>query len=112
MSEDNIPKLSLEEKAKLFDLIATEGNIYCIWWNMNDVFGYACAEYEGMDDYDLDRMSPLMLEYGHDALVAYAAVKKKSTPIDCKCNHKNENYYKAIKLVRALRLDDKYFMSD
>jgi hypothetical protein len=80
--------------------------------NMNDTFGYACAESVTFDVSDLNRMVPILARYGQDALTAYAAVKTNRTPIDCRCNHKNDRYRAAKVEIEAARLDDWYFCRD
>ncbi len=44
--------------------------------NMNDIFGWACADCEQVDADDMVRMLPLMHDYGTDILIAYVAVKR------------------------------------
>lgn len=108
--EDFISNMSVEDKAKAFDVLAEN----CIKFTamMSDTFMYACADSEELGEYDLDRLAPLLVKYGNDALVAYAAVKRKAEPIDCKCNHKNDNYYAAKKEIEALAKVDEYFPGD
>lgn len=105
---DRIPAMTDSDKAKVLDVLGESCFGFLI--SMNDTFAFACADVEQMSDYDLDRMAPLIAEYGHDALVAYAAVKRKAEPIDCRCNHKNERYRTAKKIVELIKGNDEHFM--
>lgn len=78
--------------------------------NMSDTFAFATADGEEMDMMDFDKMIPLILKYGYDALVAYVAVKRGQEPIDCSCNHKNERYCAAKAEIEKMKGTLKYFM--
>lgn len=49
--------------------------------NMNDVFGFGCADAENMPVEDIKHVLPLFNQYGYDALLAYAAVKRGGDPL-------------------------------
>lgn len=85
---------------------------YCdsVSLNMNDTFAFASGDCEEMSEYDLQIMLPVILKYGADALVAYAAMARCQEPITCSCNHKNKNYYAAKKEIEAFIVANKYFM--
>lgn len=97
-----------EEKVKALQTVLNGS--FCFVLNMNDTFGFACAESEemGVDDFEL--MVPIIAKYGHHALIAYAAVKKKVEPIHCKCGHDAEPYRQARVEVEELKAKNDYFM--
>lgn len=45
--------------------------------NMNDTFGYASADSVEISYWDLQKLKKLYAEYGQDAFIAYAALKKR-----------------------------------
>jgi hypothetical protein len=75
---------------------------------MSDTFAFACADAEEISDYDFEKIAPIVAKYGHDALVAYVAVKRKAEPISCRCDHKNDKY-KAAK-AEIEKINDEFFM--
>ncbi len=79
--------------------------------NMNDTFGFATADVEEMDSEDFERMVPVIARHGRAALVAYAAVKRRAEPIDCKCNHRSDAYRAARKEIEAIKARNPYFMA-
>jgi hypothetical protein len=96
-----------EEKAKAFEVLL-EGSKYFVL-NMNDTFSFACGDSEEMPTEDFGLMAPLIAKYSHDALTAYAAVRRGAEPIDCRCNHKNERYYAAKKEIERLKAEHPNF---
>lgn len=49
--------------------------------DVNDTFAYACSDEERMDWDDFLDVIPMIKEYGCDALIAYAALKRGCDPI-------------------------------
>lgn len=80
--------------------------------NMNDTFGFACADMETFDVDDFELMVPIINKYGYHALTAYVAVKRKAEPIHCKCNHDGPEYKAARAEVEKIYQDNEYFMLD
>jgi len=88
-------------------------NTYHVEVNMNDTFGYACAESEDLDGDDLLDLVPFIQEYDWDAVVALVAIKqevyygKRPDPI------RNSGSYKDVlsKLYKALddSKDERFF---
>lgn len=72
--------------------------------NVNDTF-YAAGDCEKVPMYAIERIENLLVQYGHDALVALVAVKRGIDPMDCRCNHKNENYWKAKAEIEKLLIE-------
>ena len=99
-----LPTYSPQEELKAYKTLI-EGS-WEISLLMNDTFGFACADSESMSDMDVEPMIPIIAEYGRDALVAYAAVKRGQEPITCSCNHKNERYQAAKVKIEALKAAD------
>ena len=72
----------------------------CFWVeaNMNDTFGFACADSERIKFDDIVCLLPLIHRYGHHVLTAYAAIKRtekagqRVDPISCRCCHDGEEY--------------------
>ena len=83
-----------EEKLKALKVII-EG---AFWFelNMNDTFAFACADSEEMCPLDFEKIIPVIAEYGHDALTAYAAFKRDAEPEGPSLN---DNYKKARVLI-------------
>ena len=79
--------------------------------NMNDTFGFACAESVTFNTGDFERMVPLLVKYGRDALTAYAGVKTNRVPMKCRCCHDNDNYKAARHEIEAIKAGDVYFCS-
>jgi hypothetical protein len=55
-------------------LIKSSG--YGLELNMNDVFGWGCADSETLEDGDALELIPIIQRYGSTALVAFASVKR------------------------------------
>jgi hypothetical protein len=88
--------------------VAVRGG-HSVLLNMNDTFAFASADVEEISTDDILTAAPIFAKYGNDALTAYAAVRRGYEPIDCRCNHKNDNY-KAAKLeIEELKKTEKYF---
>jgi len=97
-----------EEKLTAYKMLI-DGAVW-IDLNMSDTFAFATTEGERMDATDVEKMLPLILKYGHKALIAYAAVVRKAEPIQCKCNHADESYHAAKREIEEMRKVDEYFM--
>ena len=78
--------------------ILIEGSHYFAL-NMNDTFAYACADVEEMVPEEFEKIIPIIAKYGHDALTAYAAYKRHTEPIHCKCCHDGPEYQEAKKAI-------------
>lgn len=88
------------------------GGSFSLNLNMNDTFGFACADCETFDVDDLEPMIPLINRYGRHALTAYVAVKRKEEPIHCSCNHDGPEYRAARKEIEKIYAENEYFMLD
>ena len=97
-----------EEKAKALDVLL-EGS-FSFQLDMNDTFAFACGDSEEMWTSDFPLMAPIIAKYGHDALRAYAAVKRAAEPIVCGCNYRNERYYAARREIEAIQERNPDFM--
>lgn len=75
--------------------------------NMNDTFAYATADAEYMPVEDLAPMLPVLAEYGHDALTAYAALRRGAEPI--RRLRERQGYLAARAEVETLRAADPDF---
>ncbi len=96
-----------EREKALEQLLKSTGYIMLC---MNDTFAFATAEGEPMAPKDFELMVPIIARYGHNAFVAYAAVKNNVEPISCRCNHINEQYYAAKKEIEEIKKSNEYFM--
>lgn len=64
--------------------------------NMNDTFGYACADSEEISVSELIEVRDIWKKYGHHGLTAWSAVKRNVDPID-EC--KSEQYTLTMKEI-------------
>lgn len=98
------------EKIKAMEVLLDA--VFEVTLSMNDTFAFSSGDAETMSTDDFEQLIPIIAKYGHDALVAYAAVKRKAEPISCRCNHKNEQYYAAKKEIEELKKTAEYFMDE
>lgn len=84
-------------------------NQFWIVLNMNDTFGWACADAEQMPVEDLKKFLPIYKKYQHDATNAYAAVKRGCDVMDHP-KLRTPNYYLAKAEIEQIKQGDKYFM--
>lgn len=77
--------------------------------NMNDTFGFACADAEEMPTYDLKHVVPLYQQYGNDALTAYAAVKRGCDVMEDP-RLRTQGYYDAKAKLQVLKANIPFFM--
>ena len=78
--------------------------------NMNDTFGYGCADGVYMDSGDAAYMLPVIAKYGLDALTAYGVIRGcglKGQPIKELCT---DEYHKAREEIIELMKKHKYFI--
>lgn len=82
--------------------------------NMNDTFHYASADCESMPADDVETLLGVLSEYKHEALTAYAAVKRGYDPTIARlCTPKFYAAKEAIlALKRALVLDGDTFAAE
>jgi hypothetical protein len=99
----NRTRATPEQAAKAREVVV-DGS-YAFRLNMNDTFGFACADGEEMDDYDFELLMPIIAKYGRHALVAYVSVKRKAEPMHCPCGHDGHEYKSARAEIEALKRD-------
>lgn len=63
------------EQLRAFKKLVCDGTFWVVL-NMNDTFGPASADAEEMPVEDIQHVLPLFMQYGMDALNAYAAVRR------------------------------------
>lgn len=99
-----------EELARLqaFGELVMDGS-FQITLNMNDTFAFASADAEDMPTYDIKHVVPLFQQYGHDALNAYAAVKRGYDVMDDP-SLRTSGYYDAKAKLLVLKSNIPYFM--
>ena len=49
--------------------------------NMNDTFGYACADVGEVSDLDYIDLLPIIQNYGYSAVIAYEAIRRGYAPL-------------------------------
>lgn len=52
-----------------------------LWLNMNDVFAYACADTEQVEDADIQTVYAIWKEQGSDGVIDWVAQKRGEQPI-------------------------------
>lgn len=68
--------------------------------NMNDTFYYACADSACIGTEELESLEPVIELYGHDAFVAYEAIRRGHDPqIPQRCN---EKFFSAKKMIMEI----------
>lgn len=76
--------------------------------NMNDTFGYACADAGELGAYDRIKLTPIIAKYGDDALNAFEAVKRGYDPIPPRIN---ENFKAAKAAILEAKAKDPLVLS-
>lgn len=104
--------MTSEEQQELRDLralqsIVLEGSFHVVL-NMNDTFGWACSDAEEMPVEDIVHMVPLFQQYGHDAINAYAAVKRDCDAMDHP-QVRTQKYWDAKEKIKVLKANIPYF---
>ncbi len=103
-------KLSKQEKEDCLELLlnevinlsAREEMVRC-WLQMNDTFGFACADGEDIEVKDFEIILHLWRKYGYDGLIAWAAHKRSDTPLESLLT---KDYLMALNEVERLYRDD------
>lgn len=90
---------------RAFKNMVLEGGFWLVV-NMNDTFGYACADAEEVPVEDLVHIRPLYQQYGPDALNAYSSVKRK---VDVLKELRSPGYYDAKEKIQMLKATIPYF---
>lgn len=75
--------------------------------NLNDTFYYASADAETIEDDDSEELIPYIKKYGHDAIVAYVAIKRDHDPIIPQ--HITKDFKAAKKELKELAKDGTIF---
>jgi hypothetical protein len=91
----------MTDKEKAIETIL-EGS-FSFTLNMNDTFGFACADAEDMSVDDFEELIPIIAKYGHYALTAYVAVKRDAEPIHCSCGHDTKPFQDAREEIKAIK---------
>lgn len=69
--------------------------------NMNDTFGYGCADIEDLTFFELEKILPIYEKYGDDALTAFACVKRGEGCMPIK-ERQNANFSKALVEIKNI----------
>lgn len=104
------PNLTRDQVIQAMDILL-DGS-HWVELNMNDTFGFACADSERMYIHDFSEIIPTIVRWGHKALIAYAAVKRGQEPITCKCRHNKDGYEEAKSEILAEKNRNEYFMDE
>lgn len=83
-------------------LLKMVNSFFKVSMNMNDTFGYGCADSENMDGEDIEEIFPLFEKYGFSTLAAYASVKRGYLPIK---ERQTEDFFKAKEEIEKLAKD-------
>lgn len=92
----------IEAELKAYKLLV-ESSDYGLELNMNDIFGWGCADSETLSGEDAEELIPIIQKYGFTALIAYVSVKRQGAipqgPVlkDCK-----KDFYSAQKEIQTL----------
>lgn len=99
------PKPKPEENKRLKSALKmiSMSNFHQHILNMNDTFGYGCADSESMEGGDLDELFPLYEKYGSCVFVAYASVKRDGELPIKECQSKD--FFSAKKEIEILAKD-------
>lgn len=86
---------------ELLDSYMLEINVHedkpiIFYLNMNDTFGYSCADAEEVIVSEIPEVHRLWKKYGHHGLTAWSAIKRNVDPID-EC--KTKQYALAVKEI-------------
>lgn len=83
-------------------------NTFSYSLNMNDTFGYACADCGELADYDRIKLTPIIAKYGNDALNAFESVKRGYDPIPPWIN---DNFKAAKAAILEAKTKDQMILS-
>jgi len=96
--------MNREDLKTFYNMLMDDGLIFGITLNMNDTFGFGCAEDEFMSTFDLEYwMFDLYKKYGYKSFVAYASIKKGIDPIVGK---DDKNFIAAKKEINKIKKED------
>ena len=65
--------------------------------NVNDTFGFGCADAEPVPFRSLEKVADLYKRYGYHGIVAWVAKERNSWPIHCSCQHDGPKFIEACK---------------
>lgn len=86
-------------------------NSFSVRLNMGDTFHYASADDEEFElEYDLEDIIPVVEEFDHDALIAYAALQRGYDPMIPQIAER-ETFIQAKLTIIQLMKDDNKFLS-
>lgn len=86
---------------------------YGIELNMNDIFGWGCADSEVLDGDDAIDLIPIIQKYGDTALIAYASVKRAGAiPQGPVLKGIKSDFYAAQKEIQELANDGSILYSE
>lgn len=75
--------------------------------NMNDTFGHALADSEEMAVEDFEMIEGTIARHGHDALIAYVAVKRDLHPLE---SYRTEAFRQACREIKEVQGRERFFM--
>ena len=103
--------LSASQKLALEDLLLDSESVFIQWndeddkvyveLNMNDTFGYACADGEELKVEDFEVASKLYKQFENDGLTAFVAQKRNADPLK---ELVNEKYKAAREYLKKLNV--------
>lgn len=83
-------------ESHMLEISVSDDEPIVMYLNMNDTFGYACADSEEVTLSEIPEVYRLWKKYGHHGLTAWSAVKRNVDPID-EC--KSEQYTLEMKEI-------------
>jgi len=89
----------MDDESKFEMLLELIRDCHYLILNMNDTFGYACADSEQMDASDVEEILHTYQKYGSATLIAYASVKTGDLPIK---PLRTKEFFKAKKELEKL----------
>ena len=95
-----------EDEIRVAEVLSHNALSYTL--NMNDTFGYACADCGELAMYDKIKLTPIIAKYGDDALNAFEAVKRGYDPIPPLIN---TNFKAAKAEIQAAKEKDPMILS-
>lgn len=90
---------------KLMEMVGSSYNAFHIELNINDVFGWACAESGELSVFDVKDVFPLYEKYGSAALVAYEVLRRENKEQPAHGYHKDPKYLLAKAELEELAKD-------
>lgn len=89
----------MDDESKFETLMDLLSDCHYLTLNMNDTFGYACADSEEMDADDVGEILDIYKKYGSASLIAYASLKSGDLPIK---PLRTKEFFKAKKELEKL----------